>query len=64
MELSGTTTLLVVTDREGGHMGATEGKSIYRLFMCQDENEPEDQSLRLFWIMPVTTIQALSAMIH
>ena len=28
MELSGTTTPLVVTDREGGHMGATEGKTI------------------------------------
>ena len=24
------------------------------LFMCQDENEPEDESFRLFWIKPVT----------
>ena len=25
-----------------------------RLFVCQDENEHEDQSLRLFWIKPLT----------
>ena len=27
-----------------------------RLFMCQDENEnePKDESFRLFWIKPVT----------
>ena len=28
----------------------------YRLFVCQDENEnePEDESFRSFWIKPVT----------
>jgi len=26
----------------------------YRLFVCQDENEDEDQSFRSFWIKPVT----------
>ena len=32
------------------------GKSPYRLFMCQDEkeNEPKDESFRSFWIKPVT----------
>jgi len=24
------------------------------IFICQDENEPEDESLRSFWIKPVT----------
>ena len=28
--------------------------STNRLFMCQDENEPEDQSFRSFWIKPLT----------
>ena len=30
--------------------------SIYRLFVCQDENEnePEDESFCSFWIKPVT----------
>ena len=38
----------------------------YRLFMCQDENknEPEDKSLRSFWIKPVTNKPGLSTMIH
>ena len=26
----------------------------YRLFMCQDENEREDESFHSFWITPVT----------
>ena len=26
----------------------------YRLFMCQDENEPENESFRSLWIKPVT----------
>ena len=39
-------------------MGDQRGlpKKSNRLFMCQDENEnePEDESFRSFWIKPVT----------
>ena len=40
--------------------------SSYRLFMCQDENEnePEDESFRSFWIKPVTNKPGFGTIIH
>ena len=37
-----------------------------RLFMCQDENEnePEDESFRSFWIKPVTNKPGFSTIMH
>ena len=37
-----------------------------RLFMCQDENEnePKDESFRLFWIKPVANEPGLSTTMH
>ena len=29
-------------------------QSTNRLFVCQDKNEPKDESFRSFWIKPVT----------
>ena len=37
---------------------------IYRLFMCQDENEPNDESFSSFWIKPVMNEPGLSTTIQ
>ena len=41
---------------EKGKMYSHYDTKTYRLFVCQDENEnePEDESFRSFWIKPVT----------
>ena len=32
------------------------------VLICQDENEPEDETFRSFWIKPVTNEQGLIAL--